>query len=82
MLEYGKALHNISQYHKGEHFCWGKLKGQRARGKQIKSVYYSWKSEEDNLDAFQGRPGDIRTCSLFLDFSGHISNVNTGILNL
>lgn len=33
------------------------------------------------MDAFQGRPGTIRTCSLFLDFSGHVSNVNTGILN-
>lgn len=34
------------------------------------------------MDAFQGRLRSILTCSLFLDFSGHISDVNAGILNL
>ena len=31
MLEYGKALHNIFQCHRVEHFCWGGFKEQKTR---------------------------------------------------
>lgn len=63
MLEYGKALHNIFQCHRVEHFCWGGFKGQKIREEKIKPVHYLWKPEEGKLNGFQGRTGTILSCS-------------------